>query len=113
LEVFGNKLTGTIEFDLGKLTKLSELVLAYNEFQGAAPEGLEKLEKLKFVQIQGNKFNSYEGLKKLKIDGVATFDSDNMELNAKFDPTRAGLNAAKLKDSTETRMADTKFEKDN
>jgi hypothetical protein len=47
------------------------------------------------------------------MEGVATFDSDNMELNAKFDPTRAGLNAAKIKDSTETRMADTKFEKDN
>ena len=89
------------------------LTLAYNNFEGSAPVGLEKLDGLEFVQLQGNKFNSYKSLQDLKIDGLANFDSDDVNLNAKNNPERLNLKGAKGRDSKETRMADTKFEKDN
>ena len=113
LELFGNKLSGTIDVDLGKLKNLSQIVLAFNDFEGAIPPGLEKLQSLQYVQLQGNKFNSFENLENLKLDGLATFDSDNVDLNLKYNPNGLNSNLAKTKAAKETRMADTKFENNN
>lgn len=113
LELFGNKLIGTVEVDLGNLKNLSQLVLAYNNFEGSAPKGLEKLKDLQFVQLQGNNFNCFDNLDDLKLEGLVTFDSDDLELNLKYNPKGLNSKVGISKRAKESRMADTKFENNN
>ncbi|MFT6795370.1 MAG: Leucine-rich repeat (LRR) protein, partial [Maribacter sp.] len=100
LELFGNKLSGTITADLGDLKNLKELVLSYNRFEGNLPGSTASLSQLKLVQLQGNNFGSIRALLNLRAKGLATFDSDDEFLNIKF-----GANML-----LRTPIANTKFE---
>ncbi|MGB6268792.1 MAG: hypothetical protein WBF67_07240, partial [Olleya sp.] len=100
LELFGNKLSGTIPKDLGSLTNLKELILSYNRFEGDLPASTASLAQLKIVQLQGNNFGSMKALLNFTSQNLATFDSDDSFLNFKFQ-TRV---------DSKTRMATNKFE---
>ncbi|WP_291871291.1 hypothetical protein [Maribacter sp.] len=100
LELFGNKFEGQINIDLSELQNLRELVLSYNNFDGVVPESIQELSSLKFVQLQGNKFSSFKGLENLQSEGLLTFDSDNVDLNRKYNKPKFRL----------SRLADSKFE---
>jgi Leucine-rich repeat (LRR) protein len=80
LGLFGNKLSGVITLDFHKLLKLYELTLAYNKFIGAVPVGIEDLGDLKYLQLQGNNFNSFESLKNLNKDRLITLNTDSVGL---------------------------------
>jgi len=82
--MFGNKLSGAIDVELGQLKNLRELVLSYNQFEGNLPQSTASLAKLEFVQLQGNNFRSIRSLQNLSAEGLATFDSDDEFLNIQF-----------------------------
>jgi len=73
LELFGNKLAGSIDVDLGRLVNLKELILSYNEFEGDLPRTMATLNNLEFVQFQGNDFRSLNFLLRMKSQNLAVF----------------------------------------
>lgn len=100
----GNQLDGTIDFSFSKMTNLSELVMSHNKFEGPLPESIATLKQLKFVQFQGNKFDSFRGLETMQSLHLSAFDSDNKQLDRRYGKV----------DFSRTRLAETKFsEEDN
>ena len=100
LELFGNKLAGAIEVDLGRLVNLREIILSYNKFEGDLPSGMATLSNLEFVQLQGNDFRSLNSLLRMQSTKLAVFDSDDEFLNLKFGTGEVNR----------TRIVDTKYE---
>ena len=100
LELFGNKLAGSIEVDLGRLVNLKELILSYNQFEGDLPSSMATLSNLEFVQLQGNDFRSLNSLLRMQSQKLAVFDSDDEFLNMKLGSTEA----------SRTRVVDTNYE---
>ena len=80
LGLFGNKLSGVIALNFDKLPKLYEITLAYNKFYGPVPEGIDVLGDLKYLQLQGNNFNSFDSLKNINKERLITLNTDSLAL---------------------------------
>ena len=64
------------------------------------PKGIDGLTQLRSLQLQGNKFDSFDNLKEMKSQGFAAFDTDNAKINMKY----------KDLDYIDSRMVETHFE---
>lgn len=85
------------------MVQLKELVLSNNQLGGEIPKEFGQLANLKILQLQNNRFNSFNALHGMDTKQFLVFDTDDKTLNPKFMDIQIDR----------TRMADTKFEDEN
>ena len=77
--------------------------MANNQLGGEIPAEFGQLASLEILQIQNNKFNSFENLEYMETKEFLVFDYDKVDTKGDF----------KEVNFSRTRMADTKFEDDD